>query len=296
MKKVKTLISAILVFGFIASCKKSDSHKSITHPIAYSSNESGNREIYLTDTEGKSKIKITNYSGSDGYPEWSPNGKRIAFYAKYDKNKTWSIHTMNSDGTDRKRLTHAKNTWDASPTWSPDGKKIAFGRHYKNAEGIDQEEIWIMNADGSEQTRIEPLTGGSPCFMKDGRILFHSKSEDSEICIANSDGSNIITLTNNTAEDWWPKISPNGKQIAYSSDRDGNFEIYVMNTDGSNQKRLTFNTILDGDVSWSPDGNKIIFISDTEDYFDIYLVNKDGSGLKKIIDNGSQPSWFKAMR
>lgn len=192
-----------------------------------------------------------------------------------------------------KRLTHEKNKWDSAPTWSPDGKRIAFAREYRDPEGVWQEEIWIMNSDGSKQAQIQPLSGGRPYFMQDGRILFHSKTETSKICITNSDGSNIITLTNNTAEDWEPKVSPDGKQITFISDRDGNKEIYVMNIDGSNQKRLTFNTIADWGPSWSPDGAKLIFSSDTDEYFDIYMMNKDGSSIKKIIDNGSQASWLK---
>ena len=281
--KIQFLAVILMV---LCSCSKK------SYPIAYSSNDSGNREIFLTDAEGKTKIKITNNVGADGYPDWSPDGKRIAFYAKYDDGKTWSMHTMNSDGTERKRLTYEKNKWDSSPTWSPDGKKIAFAREYRDSEGNWQEEIWIMNSDGSGQTQLKTLSGRAPCFMKDGRILFHSKPEFSQICIANSDGSNIITLTNNTAEDRAPKVSPDGKQIAFISDRDGNQEVYVMNIDGSNQKRLTYNTIPDWDVCWSPDSSKLIFASDTGEYLDLYMINSDGSSLKKFIVNGSQPSWL----
>lgn len=190
-------------------------------------------------------------------------------------------------------MTHEKNKWDSSPTWSPDGNKIAFAREYADSEGNWQEEIWIMNSNGSEQTQLKTISGRAPCFMKDGRILFHSKSEFNQICIANSDGSNIITLTNNRAKDKSPKVSPDGQQIAFISSRDGNQEVYVMNIDGTNQKRLTYNTVSDWDVCWSPDGTKIIFASDTGQHLDLYMINKDGTSIKKFIDNGSQPSWFK---
>lgn len=276
-----------LVLMTIWSCNKK------IYTIAYSSKESNNREIYLTNPEITSKIKVTNHAGADGYPEWSPNGKQIAFYSKYNGNKTWSVHTMNSDGTNRKRLTHKKNTWDSSPSWSPDGTKIVFAREYRDSKNVWQEEIWVMNADGSQLTQIEPLSGIAPSFTKDGRILFHSKGPNSEICIANDDGSNIIKLTNNTAEDWEPRISPDGKQVVFISERDENQDIYIMNIDGSNQKRLTFNKVDNWNPCWSPDGSQIIFASETEEYFDLYLINKDGTLLKKIINNGSQPSWLK---
>ena len=148
-----------------------------------------------------------------------------------------------------------------------------------------------MNAYGSEQTQLKTISGRAPCFMKDGRILFHSKPKSSQICIANSDGSNIVTLTNTTAEGRSPEISPNGKHIAFISDRDGNQEVYVMDIDGMNQKRLTYNTFPAWDICWSSDGFKIIFASDTGKYLDLYMINKDGTGLKKFITNGSQSSW-----
>ena len=286
IKMQKTYFLYIILLMLLSACEKQ------SYPIAFSSYDGDNREIFLTDATGEVKIKLTNFEGADGYPDWSPDGKRLAFYAKYDDGKTWSMHTMNSDGSNRKRLTHAKHKWDSSPTWSPNGKKIAFAREYEDSDGNWQEEVWIMNADGSEQTQLKAIKGRAPCFMKDGRLLFHSQEEFNQICIANSDGSNIIKLTNNTAKDWSPKISPDGKQIAFISNRDGNQEVYIMNIDGSDQKRLTHNTFTDWDACWSADGSQLIFASDTGDYLDLYMINKDGSGLKEFITKGSQPAWL----
>jgi len=285
LDQVKILFILTFLLGFIASCQDSGKSKSTSYTIAYGS--SGNVEIYSSDTEGKSNIKSTNAKGS--YLAWSPDGKQFAFRGKYDEKRTWSIHTMNIDGTNRKRLTHAKNNWDASPAWSPDGKKIAFSKEYKDSEGTWQAEIWIMNPDGSELSQIESLKGGGPYFTPDGRIVFHSeyKNKESGICIADVDGSNIIQLTHHEAEEQHPEVSPDGKQVAFMSDRDGNHEIYVMNIDGSNQERLTNNNVDDWNPSWSPDGSKIIF-SSYKDYKKdkhIYIMNKDGSSIKKIIPN-----------
>lgn len=271
--------------------------ESTSYEIAYSSKESGDVEIYLTDVQSRSKTKITDHPGNDGYAAWSPDGKRIASYAYHDGRKTWSIHTMNIDGTDRKRLTHAKKKWDSAPAWSPNGNKIAFGRGYQDSLGIWQEEIWVMNADGSEETQIVALNGGGPCFMPDGKIVYHSKSNTSEIYVADTDGSNIIQLTDNNAEDWHPEVSPDGKQIAFMSNRDGNHEIYVMSIDGSKQKRLTFNNVRDSNPSWSPDGDRLIYTSENEDeYFDLYMMNKDGSAVEQFIPNASGAAWLKKTK
>lgn len=267
------------------------------YTIAYSSKESGNGEIYLTNTDATSKIRITNYLGNDGYAAWSPDGKHIASYAYHDGRKTWSIHTMNNDGTSRKRLTHAKNKWDSSPAWSPDGSKIVFSRSYTNENKIWTEEIWIMNSDGSNQRQLKSLNGGGPYFTQDGRIVFHSQTNTSEICIADIDGSNMIKLTNNDTEDWHPEVSSDGKQIAFMSNRDGNHEIYVMNIDGSNQKRLTYNDVRDSTPTWSPDGSQILYTShDKDENAHIYSMNKDGSSVKIFIHNAGGQAWFKKRK
>ena len=106
----KTLLVTLLTIGIGSQATSTD------YSIAYSSNESGQHEIYLTDSKAQSKFKLTHFAGGNGYSAWSPSGKQIAFYAKYDDRKTWSIHTINTDGSHRVRLTHEKNKWDYGPT------------------------------------------------------------------------------------------------------------------------------------------------------------------------------------
>lgn len=300
LKSIKVIILFTFFFSLTAFSQETNKLESSIHTIAYSSKKTGNVEIYSGDVEGKSTIKSTNENG--GYVAWSPDGKRIAFYAKYDDRKTWSIHTMNSDGTHRKRLTHAKNKWDNAPDWSSDGKKIVFAREYRDSEGIWHPEIWIMNADGSNQTQIKSLRGSNPYFTPDGRrIIFSWEFEDksSAISIVDLDGRNITRLTHNNGKEWHPEVSPDGKRIAFMSDRNGNFEVYVMDIDGSNQKRLTHSTIDNWYPSWSPDSTQIIFSNATgkdKKNRTIYVMNDDGTGVRKLIDHGSQAAWLKTIK
>ncbi|WP_425590011.1 TolB family protein [Flagellimonas algarum] len=156
----------------------------------------------------------------------------------------------------------------------------------------------MMKADGSEQTRLEPLVGGSPFFTPDGRIVYSAEyaNKKSEICIANSNGSGIVQLTDNEADEWHPDVSADGQYIAFMSDRDGNFEVYTMKIDGSDAKRLTHDEVDNWYPSWSADGAKLMYSIKTGEERkdrDIYIMDADGASVEKIISKGSQAAWMK---
>jgi len=291
LNKFKALLVSSTVLAFLSACQVTKPSSSVSYSFVYGAKEQKHKSIYLSDETGQSRIKIADVTDSDGYPAISPDGKHVAFYGKYDKRRTWSIHVGNIDGTHMQRLTNKKNVWDSAPAWSPDGKTIIFSREYKSKDGQWQEEVWLMNSDGSKQRQVKAIKGRAAKMMPDGRILYQSKAGPSQISIANSDGSNVITLTNDDSNNMSPKLSPNGKQIAYLSNRDGNQEVYIMDIDGANQKRLTANSIQEWSPAWSPDGTKVFFSSQsTHGFYDIYKVKIDGSLMEKVISGGSQAS------
>ena len=177
-----------------------------------------------------------------------------------------------------KRLTE-NNFYDIYPAWSPDGTRIAFTSDRDG--GIDNFEIYVMDADGGDQTRItnNDAWDGIPAWSPDGtRIAFTSDRDGNlEIYVMDADGSNQTRITNNDALDWDPAWSPDGTRIAFTSERDGNDEtfndeVYVMDADGSNQTRITNNDALDWDPAWSPDGTRIAFTSERDGNYEIYVI------------------------
>jgi Tol biopolymer transport system component len=97
-----------------------------------------------------------------------------------------------------------------------------------------------------------------------------------------------------SAVDNFPSWSPDGQNIVFQSNRDGNQEIYTMSADGSNPTRLTKNTDRDGMPSWSPDGSRIIFSSNRDGNWEVYVMNSDGSEqmrLSVIQTYDGMPSW-----
>ncbi len=127
--------------------------------------------------------------------------------------------------------------------------------------------LWIVPA--SSALGATPLTGRI--------AFVSNRDGNQQIYIMNADGTNQTRLTNNLATDANPKLSADGKKIVFDSNRDGNLELYVMNADGSNQTRLTNNTFVDTQPTWSPDGTKIAFSTVRSGTPQIWVINSDGS-------------------
>ena len=162
--------------------------------------------------------------------------------------------------------------------------KIAFVSHRDG-----NPEIYVMNADGTNQTRLtnHPAEDTLPSWSPDGaRLAFVSlRDGNREIYVMNADGSNLARLTDNPDHDGGPAWSPDGASIAYVSRiGEGNFEVYVMEADGSDKVRLTFNLVGEASPSWSPDGAKIAFTSARQGHNEMYVMNTDGSNQLPLMD------------
>jgi Tol biopolymer transport system component len=146
---------------------------------------------------------------------------------------------------------------------------------------------------------IAPASSRAAFPGANGRIAFSANpppESDFEIFTLNADGTDVLTLTANSATDNAAAWSPDGTKIAFRTTRDGPTpEIYTMNADGTNQTRLTNNTAIDSVPAWSPDGTKIAFYS-TRDAgnAEIYTMNADGTSPTRLTSNSGSdqgPAW-----
>ena len=188
-----------------------------------------------------------------------------------------------------------------SPTPTPEaesvitpGGQIAF---YSDRDG--NLEIYIMNADGSQVTRLtnDPAFDDSPALSPDGaRIAFLTGRHDPaprlpdlkyELYLVNSDGSALRRLTTTEAAEGHPAWSPDGTRIVFDADYDGDgyAEIYAMDVENLEVTRLTSSTANDQFADWSPDGRQIAFASDRNGNWDIFVMQSDGSDQHALTDS-----------
>ncbi len=287
------------------------------------------RIVFISDRdEAKSQAYIMNADGSDvqrlteglypvSRPRWSPDGSRILFTSSL-----W-VYGIDPDGSNMKAASSERGVMGAS--WSPCGNWIATTSWILAKDPSTRAyAIRIVNAKGEEQKTLyetkeiigEPewcpvsrtiLAGVSSkgasiisSFPVTKQIAYVYKPENTiymNIFSAPEDKMDkTVQLTRYERDNVDPAWSPDGRKIAFSSKRDGDFEIFVMDADGGNQTQLTRNKDSDGAPAWSPDGKKIAFHSWRDKDWEIYVFSSEDGWTEqtRLTDSEEQdtnPCW-----
>jgi Tol biopolymer transport system component len=207
-------------------------------------------DIYTANADGSSLQRLTSYGVYTAEGTLSPDGRTIVFTSLKDGDL--DIYTMRADGSDVRRLTNTPG-YDGGAFFSPDGKQIVYRAWHPIDTALttyrdllaqrlvrpNRMEIWVMNADGSNQHQITNLGGANfaPYFTPDGeRIIFSSnyknpRSRNFDLYLVNRDGSRLEQVTNHPEFDGFPMFSPDGKQLAWAANRNGSsieqLDIYI---------------------------------------------------------------------
>lgn len=258
----------------------------------------------------------------------------------------FELFTINPDGTGQEQLTENACT-DTQPTWSPNGEFLLYAsdqlivRQGEEPEDPDACEadlnIWLTNATGDFHVPLTraPSTDQQPAWSSDGRRAVFSSNftnpdrerniegdfELFRMIVFRQDGSlgpgGFRQLTDNAANDIEPNWNPQAHEIAFASDRDGDYEIFVLRPGRrtgprpaeppatprqSTETQLTFNTVQDRHPNYAPDGEQITFARNQDLLplailmdFEVWKMNSDGSGQVPLTENllaqDDQPAW-----
>jgi Tol biopolymer transport system component len=232
LSRKTTILVACFVLSF-CSCSSGLSGERIACHVEHRPLLSGESTlgIYVMRGDGSERREV----GEGCEPDWSPDGGRLVFVGSdYE-----TLHVLDL-ATGETTLLVRLGGLIKDPAWSPDGESIAFRVVYG--------EIWIVDADGSNARQLTDYADGTcvghPSWSPNATGIAFSMSPDcwaeerrSDIYVMDSDGSNVIRLTDGMGDYWDPLWSPVGDRILFE-EYDAGSSIYVMNADGSGKTRL----------------------------------------------------------
>lgn len=262
--------------------------------VAFISNRSGAKELYLMDVDGSNVRQVTRNKTINEFPSWGPDGDTL-LYTSYRENRMPGLFALSRSGRSPGRV--FKNLRPGASMYrgviDPTGQKVAV---VASVDGATKIFTVDRNGGNARQLTTGKSLEVSPSWSPDGsRIAFVSdRTGGPQIYVMNADGSNPKRVTfqgsYNTGASW----SPDGKWIAYESRVGGQFDIWLTDPEGTTNVPLIENPSTDEGASWSPDGRKLVFSSERRGRADLYVVDVDGGNLRRITQgegDDKSPAW-----
>jgi TolB protein len=260
------------------------------------------------DGQGRRLLTQPIGGGEEPQPDWSPNGRRIAFAWCTGEASSCNIWTMRRDGSDKRQVTHCLPRWcfgNLSPAWAPNGRWIVFERDQKNRRGENRPGLFVIRPNGTGMRRLthapidRDTSHTQPQYSPDGRwIVFtrvvHNSDVPDRLMIVSATGGKPHPLTHLSGDnaDW----SPDGRLIVFTGHPrvpgvDFTANVYTIRPDGTGLRRLTHSPAGEGfDLfpTWSPDGTRIVFNHADQDEFDLYTMNRWGNRVQRITHSADE--------
>jgi len=209
--------------GYLAAWSPDASQLAYLH-----SGNAGRNDLFVINSDGTNKRRLTNTPEEEGIPAWSPTGETIAVSIPIDGDA--EIFLINADsGEVVVQLTDNEGVDDYMPAWSPDGNQIAY---VSQSEVGGSDEIHIMAADGTTSIRITDNEVGDyyPAWAPNGDTIAYVSARVGEqtLFLMDVDGSNQRQLTDGQDRDSRPAWSPDGSVIAYHSYIDDTWSLELI--------------------------------------------------------------------
>jgi len=269
-----------------------------TSKVAFVSDKTGKKEIYVMDYDGHNPIKVTSKFSHAMSPGWSADGKQIAFTAVTKNGKNVRNHNLFVYDLPTGKINMLSNRQgiNSGSVFSPVGKQLALTMSFPgNAE------IFLMDPVSKVVQRITNSFGldVDPSWSPDGKWLafVSDRSGRPMVYKMEASGANVQRLTYAGYYNATPSWSPAGNKLAFAGWDAGKFDIFIMNTDGTNIERLTKSMGNNEDPDFAPDGYFIVYSSNRKGKKNLYITNVDNTTHRQITSdfgNCESPRWSPA--
>ena len=211
--------------------------------------DKNDKEIYTSRPDGSQRRQITHTDAEEADPEWSPNGRSLAFavYGHAGDERGVDVRVMNAGGSGVRTI--VRQAFD--PAWSPDGKAIVFTRAGSG--------LAIVPAAGGA---IRPLTvrrgyslDKQSTWSPDGEWIAFQRDGQLSAILPDGTGRRVLAARDGAQQPDW---SPDGTRIAYLRENENSATLWIIDADGTHRRKLAGGVIYDGQIGWSPDGNWIV--------------------------------------
>lgn len=247
------------------------------------------KEIYVADYDGSGQRRITINRQLNITPNWSPDGRSIA-YTSYRSGRPDILISNIYAGTMEEPTKGIGQNF--LPVFSPDGTRIAF---MSNRDG--NSEIYVMNRDGSNVRRLtdNPAIDVTPTWSPTGtQIAFTSERTGTpQIYVIGLDATGLRRISFESYADrptWSP---PPYNEIAFAARTGPGFDIKILNIASGETRQITFGEGSNESPAWAPNGRHMAFMSTRAGRSQIFTVDRDGRNLRQLTRDGNnaQPNW-----
>ncbi len=259
--------------------------------IAYINDQTGFKELYMMDVDGNQPTRLTSHRSLVLNPDFSPQGKEIAFTSYRSGNP--DLFRMEVYSRREASVSSRKGLNIAGRYRPPAGRELAL-----TITEDGNADLFIIGTDGRVSRRLTSSWGidVDPSWSPDGeRIAFVSdRLGNPQIFVINVNGGKERRITRTGSYNVTPAWSPDGERIAFSRLEGGRFDIHTIRPDGSDERRLTFGAGNKEHPRWSPDGRFLVYSSTEKGKRGIYVMRADGSGSRRISSaagNSFHPAW-----
>ena len=290
------------------------------HAIVHSTSDNAMiQQVVGLVSDAYKVVQITKGNPENYSPNFSPNGKQIAFASSRLGNS--EIYLMDMNGSNLQQVTFTPDFNEDTPRFLGDSRYIVYSREPKSAGEVQiviQSDgttpvytgIYVTHVDSKVTQKLLPLGLGVrvPCLSPDGKRVVYEASRDRNLDLYSLDLSGIdlegieeriivpTQITDSEADEGNPTFFPEGKRLAFVSAGPGGtgprrvtsgrskplHQIYTINIDGSDEKHLNPNPYDCYSPVIAPDGKTIAFVSGRMDDIEIYLMDIDGTNERRI--------------